>query len=221
MNSPVPANESLLLRAESLSWRCDPGLFNFVSTGELEELSEALGQARALDAIRFGMGMRRNGYNLYVLGAPGIGKRTIVEGLLSRKAAAEPTPSDCCYVHNFAHGAKPRALRLPPGRGTKLRQDMDAVVEDLRTVIPAALESDEHKSRIQEIEQQAKEHHEESLRELAESALKEGLQLIRTPSGFALGPMRNGKCSAPKISTNSRARSSGRLSGPWRSSKST
>ncbi len=197
MNSPAPIDESLRLQAGSLSWRCDPSLFDFVTTGELEELSETLGQARALDAIRFGMGMRRDGYNLYVLGPPGIGKRTIVEGILCRKAAVEPTPSEWCYVHNFTDAAKPRKLRVPPGRGAKLRQDMAAVVEGLRTVIPAALESDEHKSRIQEIEQQAKERHEESLRKLAESALEQGLQLIPTPSGFALAPMRNGEVISP------------------------
>jgi lon-related putative ATP-dependent protease len=198
MNSPAPVDESLRLQADSLSWRCDPNLLDFVTTGELEELSEILGQARALDAIRFGMGMRRDGYNLYVLGPPGIGKRTIVEGIVSKKAAGEPTPSDWCYVHNFTDAAKPRALRIPPGRGVKLRQDLEAVVDDLRTVIPAALESDEHKSRIQEIEQRAKERHEESLRELADSALKEGLQLIRAPSGFALGPIRDGQVISPE-----------------------
>ena len=55
---------------------CDPGQFNFSTTAELEDLAEIIGQARALNAIRFGTGIRREGYNLFVLGPPGMGKHT-------------------------------------------------------------------------------------------------------------------------------------------------
>ena len=61
---------------------CDPADFRFKTTAELEELQPVVGQARALEAIRFGVGIQAEGYNLYVLGPAGLGKRTIVQRLL-------------------------------------------------------------------------------------------------------------------------------------------
>jgi len=56
-----------------------------------------------------------------VLGPAGAGKQTLVRQLLAREIAAVPPPPDWCYVHNFDAPHKPRALRLPAGRGAKLR----------------------------------------------------------------------------------------------------
>jgi len=135
----------------ALCWRCDPGCFDFETTEQLEDLSEFVGQTRALDAVRFGITIRREGYNLYVLGPPGVGKRTIVQSFLEKKSADEPTPDDWCYVNNFDDPHQPRALQLPAGRGPKLVQDLEILFEDLHTSIPAALEMEEHRNRLQEV----------------------------------------------------------------------
>ena len=92
----------------------------------------------AVESVKFGIGMRHEGYNLFVLGPPGIGKRTIVRQLLETEADDEPTPSDWCYVENFQRSGKPNLLELPAGRGLKLRQDMKSLVEDLQIAIQAA-----------------------------------------------------------------------------------
>jgi lon-related putative ATP-dependent protease len=181
----------------ALCWRCDPSHFPFETTDDLDDLQGFLGQDRALDAVQFGIGIHRDGYNLYVLGPPGVGKRTIVRSFLEQKSAAEPTPPDWCYVNNFDDPHKPQVLRLPSGRGTRFVADMDSLIEDLRTAIPAALELDEHKSRIQEVEQEAKERQDHAFQELAQRALHRGIQLVRTPSGFALAPVHNGEVLSP------------------------
>ena len=191
-------NEVQALAPEALCWQCDPQQFDFTTTDELEDLAEFLGQPRALEAVRFGIGIRCDGYNLYVLGPPGVGKRAIVQRFLMEKSATEPKPADWCYVNNFASPRQPRALRLPAGRGAKLVRDVDNLIEELRTAIPAALELEEHRSRIQEIEQDAKDRQERSFQELAHKALARGLQLVRTPSGFALAPVHNGEVLGPE-----------------------
>ena len=113
-----------------------------------------IGQQRAIDAIRFGIAMRREGYNIYVLGPIGSNRHELVNDLVTAEAKARGAPHDWCYVNNFEDTNEPRALRLPVGRGSELVKDMENVVEDLRTAIPAALEMEEHKSRIQEIQDQ-------------------------------------------------------------------
>jgi len=193
MNEEVKA-----LDASALRWRCDPEQFEFQTTDDLEDLQEFLGQARALDAVRFGIRIRRDGYNLYVIGPPGVGKRTIVQSFLEQKSASEDQPSDWCYVNNFEDSHKPNVLELPAGRGAEFVRDMEKLIDDLRTSIPAALESDDHKDRRQEIEKAAKGHQEKTFKELSEKAASKGVQVIRTPSGFALAPVRDGEALSPE-----------------------
>ena len=62
------------LPIDALYRRCDPAQFDFHSTTDIEPLTEAIGQARALEALQFGVGVQRHGYNVFVLGPAGIGK---------------------------------------------------------------------------------------------------------------------------------------------------
>ena len=71
---------------QQLRHHCDPDQFTFQTTADLEDLSEIIGQARAMDAVRFGSGIRHEGYNLFVLGPSGMGKRSLVRQLLEEKA---------------------------------------------------------------------------------------------------------------------------------------
>lgn len=75
------------LGPEALCTRCDPARFPFETTSELMDLTEVVGQTRATQAIEFGIGIRRDGYNLFVLGAPGTGRRKVVRQLIERRVA--------------------------------------------------------------------------------------------------------------------------------------
>jgi lon-related putative ATP-dependent protease len=173
--------------------RCDPGQFSFQTTAELEDLTEVIGQARATEAIRFGVGIRRDGYNIFALGAPGTGRRAVIQRFLEDRATAEPTPPDWCYVNNFEQPHKPRLLRLPPGTGMRLQRDMEQLLEDLRSTIAAVFESDEYRARRQELEETLKEQHERAFDALRKEAETHGIALIRTPAGMAFAPVKNGE----------------------------
>jgi hypothetical protein len=183
-------SQATLLQAAQLRRRCDPSTLAFATTDELEDLDEILGQVRAKAAVDFGIGIRREGYNLYVLVPAGAGKQTMLRQLVGRKAADEPSPADWCYVYNFDAAHQPRALKLPAGRGAKLRDDMRALVEELLAAIPAAFESDEYRARTEQIEAEFTERHEKGFRELGEQAASQHIALLRLPTGFSFAPVK-------------------------------
>ena len=113
------------LRAEELRRRVDPAALPFPTTAEVEPLVGTIGQPRALDAIEFGLEVATPGYNLFLAGAPGSGRENTIRDYLERFAATRPVPDDWVYVYDFAAPDRPRAIRLPAGRGSELARDME------------------------------------------------------------------------------------------------
>ena len=182
---------------QQLSHHCDPDQFTFQTTADLEDLSEIIGQARAMDAVRFGSGIRHEGYNLFVLGPSGMGKRSLVRQLLEEKAHQETKPADWCYINNFFYLHKPRVLKLPHGRGEALRLDMEALINFLRGAVPALFDSDEYRSRARAIQKEFNEQQEQALLELRTDAEKQEIVLLQTPDGFVFSPIRNHEVITP------------------------
>ena len=181
------------LKASELYNRCDISQFDFKTTANLESLPEVIGQERAVDAVRFGVGIQRDGYNLYALGPKGIGKYSLVRRYVEEKAESKSPPSDWCYINNFKQPHKPNALELPSGMGHQLSIDMDQLIEDLHVAIPAAFESEEYRTRSQVIEQELSEHKEQAIDEIQKAAEAKNISLIHTPTGITLAPIRNDK----------------------------
>jgi hypothetical protein len=98
------------LEPAALYRRCDAAAFDFSTTADIADLPGFLGQERAVEAVNFGTGIQRDGYNLFALGPSGTGKQAFVRTHVETRAAAEAVPPDWCYVNNFADNRKPRAL---------------------------------------------------------------------------------------------------------------
>lgn len=186
-----------LLDAAQLYKQCDPAQLDFATTAQLQELPDIVGQGRAVEAIRFGVSIRRDGYHVFVLGPAGSGRYSLVARELKARAETESPPDDWCYVNNFEAPHKPQAIRLPTGRGEQFQRDMRQFVEELRSVIPAAFESEEYHSRIEAMNEDFKRRQEEAVEELSKAAREKGIALIQTPTGFALAPMKGDEVITP------------------------
>ena len=182
---PLPAGE--------LYRHCDPELFDFETTADLEPLTEPLGQDRAVDAIQFGTEIQAEGYNLYVLGPQGSGRHTAIRRILTGKSAASRRADDWCYVNNFADPAKPRALRLPAGEGVILRRDIGQLVDEAHTALTAAFESNEYHTRQHAIEEELQEYQENTFERLQAYARERNIKVIQTSTGVVFAPTREDK----------------------------
>ncbi|MEN8175418.1 MAG: ATP-binding protein, partial [Pseudomonadota bacterium] len=190
-----PARE---LTPQELYRACDPQVFDFTTTENLEDLTEMIGQERAVEAVQFGADVDLHGYNLFVLGPSGTGRHTFIKRFLKEKATEEETPSDWVYVNNFADSRQPRVLELPAGEGTRLRDRVARLIEESHRVIPAAFESDDYRERRKEIERRAQEEQEKAFEEVREHARERGIGIKQAATGFSFVPLVDGKELSPK-----------------------
>lgn len=181
------------LAPAALSRRCPPADIPFESTAEAEELAGVLGQERAVEAVQLGIGIRREGYNLIAIGPAGIGKHTLLRQLLGPQAAAQPTPPDWCYVSGRPDPHKPHALQLPPGRGERLRADMERAVEELCVAMRAAFHSEEYRTRKQQLDARLRERQDAAMAAVRAHAKERQVSVERTEEGVILAPIRDGK----------------------------
>jgi lon-related putative ATP-dependent protease len=190
----IGASQRPALGPDQLYRKCDPSELDFTTTAQLQPLADHFGQARAVEALEFGLHMAHEGYNIFVLGSTGVGKRELLEHLLKPESAAPlGEVHDWCYVNNFDQPDKPDALRLPRGMASKLRRDMVGAVEDLLELLPSIFHSDEYGSRVQELSERYHTLESEAFQGLAEQAAEQGIAMVQTPSGYTLAPMKDGE----------------------------
>jgi predicted ATP-dependent protease len=168
---------------------CSPSVFAFETTSALAPLDGPVGQDIAVEAIRLSADMRHPRFNLFVYGPEGSGRHSTVLRILQNVATSRSVPSDWVYVNNFAEPDKPLAISLPSGEAPKLRDAVASLVEDLASRIPAVLVSEDCQTRRTAIEQEFSTRREAAFKELAESARKRNVAILRTPMGFSLAPI--------------------------------
>jgi lon-related putative ATP-dependent protease len=192
----MPAPRELPVSA--LYRSCDPHQLDFETTNELPDLDHLVAQERATEAIHLGASIEQEGYNLFVLGREGTGRRSLVRQYLEDKAGHEEPASDWCYLNNFEESRQPRVIELPAGRGRELAADMHQLVDDARAAIPAAFESDDYRTRRESIETELQEEQEAAFEEVSQRAKERGIGIIQTPTGIAFAPIRDGETLDPE-----------------------
>jgi lon-related putative ATP-dependent protease len=181
------------LTAESLRRECDPNLMQCETTGGLTPLEEIIGQERAVRALKFGLGIKERGFNIYVAGYPGTGRTTAVKNFLEETARTKPVPPDWCYVNNFSNEYEPKAVKLPPGRGKDFQKDMKSLIENVRGALPKAFESEDYATKREATVKALENQRKELINQLNADAQRAGFVIESTPIGLLLIPVIKGK----------------------------
>lgn len=193
----MAANSSRLQPAQ-LYRKTDLSEMGFDTTNDLPDLDEVIGQPRAVDAIRFGIGIKSEGFNIFAAGPEGLDKQGLIRLHFESRASDEPVPSDWCYVHNFVEEHRPVAIELPAGQGVTFRKEMEGLVAEARGALAATFESEEYQSRRQSVTEGFHDRQSDAFELLQQRARAEGLALIRTPGGVAVAPVRDGEVLSPE-----------------------
>lgn len=169
------------------------GVLTFNHTGELDGFHGVLGQERAINAIQFGVAMRRPGYNIFVMGDVGTGRSSYVQDYLKSEAKREATPDVWCYVNNFRNPREPRALKLKAHDAQPLRQLLLDLIEQLLATFPAAFEHPTYQQKKSAIDYTFNRRYDRALEQVEREAHKRSLAVYRDASTISFTPMRDGK----------------------------
>jgi lon-related putative ATP-dependent protease len=181
------------LKPVELRRACDPARFTFRDTSDLPSLDQVIGQERAVQAIEFGLNMRSSGYNIFVTGAEGTGKSTIVRDLTNGFAKSQPAPDDWCLVNNFQDEFRPLAIALPPGRGTSFAKKTQRVVNDLKKEIPKAFETEAYLKKLSEIKTRFNSRQQAIFQKIDRFAAERSLHIDSTQKDYPVVPIVDGK----------------------------
>lgn len=172
---------------------CDPNIFPYETTEGLDVERELIGQDRAMEALKYGLSMKRKGYNIYVSGMAGTGKNSYSYIVAKEFAGKKQSPKDWCYVYNFSKPSSPVAISIEAGEGEKFQGLVEECIKKIEGEIPKALSSKEYEENKNKIFNANKKKASELLDELNEFAKQYDFMFKHTEKGLLTIPLVDGK----------------------------
>ncbi len=136
---------------KDLKWQCNYKKFDFESTDTLSPASEIVGQTQALNALKLGVELRSQGYNIFITGLSGTGKLTTIKRTLEKIKPKCSKLKDFVYVNNFDDPDQPIVLEFKSGEAKKFKKDIHKTLNYLKRTIPKSLESEPFVSKKKQL----------------------------------------------------------------------
>jgi predicted ATP-dependent protease len=151
------------------------------------------GQDRGMQAVEFGLSLRRPYFNITVSGPSRSGKSTMVELLARKKAEGQPSGRDLCAAPNFQEPNRPVVFFLLPGSGMQINRLIDDLLRTLDEQIPKLIEQPAVKAHIQELGETYNQKMQALTNEIERLGEEKGIFIQTSPQGVTLIPLQEGK----------------------------
>lgn len=181
------------LTYKDLKALCNPNIFDFETTAELDCEGLVYGQERGIAALQFGLNINAKGYNLYIEGPSGVGKTMYSKQYVNEMARKQKTPDDWCYIYNFDNPNEPIAVSLPAGEGKAFEQNMEAFISDVKKYLKRTFNNADFEKEKNLIKQKYEEKRERLLDNLNKETMKNDFQVKSAPNGIYMLPVFEGK----------------------------
>ena len=172
---------------------CNPNVFRFETTDDLDGTDAIYGQDRGIKALEFGLNVDSKGYNLYIEGPSGVGKTMYAKKYITKLASKKKVPDDWCYIYNFADPNEPIAVSLPAGSGREFKNDMDFFIIDVKNDIKLTFKNDDFEKQKSLMQSEFEQKKNSLLAKLNKNSLKNGFQVKATQNGVYMMPVIDGK----------------------------
>ena len=183
----------LELKPKDLKPYCDPKQFTFKTTADLSPWDEVIGQERAVEALKFGLGIKKDGYNIFATGITGTGKSTLIRSMLDDISSRESIPDDYCYVFNFKNPDNPVAITLKAGMGCQFQNDMDGFISYLKDSLPKVFEGKEYTDEKNRLFDDTNKSKETLFEELIAKGREHGFKIVSDKKGITFTPLYKGE----------------------------
>lgn len=181
------------LSYKDLRITCNPNIFKFDTTEELEPIRTGIGQDRGIEALEFGLQIDVKGYNLYLEGPSGVGKTMYTKNYLNEIAAKKKAPNDWCYIYNFDNPNEPICVSLPAGQGKEFRDSMDGFIKEIKKDIKKTFNADDFEKEKALIKKEFEEKRSVLMEELNQEASKYNFQVKSAQNGIYMMPVVDGQ----------------------------
>jgi lon-related putative ATP-dependent protease len=185
--------EELKLKPEELTCRCSDEDVALTGTAPPTEQPVLPGQARAVEAVVFGLGLKKPYFNITVSGVSRSGKTTLVEQICRARAKNEPPGRDICFLPNFSEPHRPQVVYLLPGSAAQLNRLLDELLKTLDKQIPNLLDQPSVKAVMQQISESFDRRLQAISREIEQTAAENNIFVQTTQQGVNLIPLKDGK----------------------------
>ena len=172
---------------------CNPNVFKFETTDDLDGTDAIYGQDRGIKALEFGLNVDSKGYNLYIEGPSGVGKTMYAKKYITKLASKKKVPDDWCYIYNFDDPNEPIAVSLPAGSGREFKNDMDFFITDVKNDIKLTFKNDDFEKQKSLMQSEFEQKKNSLLAKLNKNSLKSGFQVKATQNGVYMMPVIHGK----------------------------
>ena len=181
------------LNYKQLKMTCNPEIFKFDTTENLEPITTGIGQDRGIKALEFGVNVDIKGYNLYIEGPNGVGKTMYTKNYLRKIAKKKKVPQDWCYIYNFSNPNEPIAVSLPAGQGKEFKEDMEEFTKEIKKDIKNTFNNEDFEKEKTIIKQEFEDKRAKLMEKLEKDALEYDFQVKSAQNGIYMMPVLDGK----------------------------
>lgn len=168
-------------------------------TKDLEPLDGLPGQDAAIESIKLVLAIDRPGMNAIVVGKPGTGRRTAIEAAAKQRPVGKAGSSDLLFVQIPGQAAPIEAIELPQGRASAFADALSRTLRSIEGTLHSIFGSDDFDTTRNVIEEEFRHDRAVATEALRRRAETQNIAMLKTPQGYVLAPMHDGKVVRPEV----------------------
>lgn len=150
-------------------------------------------QDEAVNALSSAIASDRRGSNVLIIGPPGSGRRTTAARIVEARRGELERPKDWLYVTAPGESRRLVSRSVPHGQGALFVREVRAAMGRAEANHARLVAADDYRLGLEIIDEEFRHRSSKSLDLLKRRAEAQNIAMVKTPEGFVLAPMLDGK----------------------------
>lgn len=150
-------------------------------------------QQEAVKALSIAIASNRDGANILLIGPAGTGRRSAAARLVELRRPSLERPGDWLYATAPGDARRLDAYAMPHGQGALFVREVKAAIARAEANHARLAAGDDYRLGLEIIDEEFRHRTNRSLDQLKRRAEAQNIALVKTPEGFVLAPMHEGK----------------------------